>query len=60
MAANYIAVNAALKRNPYDWRRNLAPIALVASTPNLLVVPANSKIKSVDDLVKGFAPLQIR
>lgn len=53
MGANYIAVNAALKRNPYDWRRNLAPIALVASTPNLLVVPANSKINSVSDLVKG-------
>src|SRR6218665_145081 len=39
MAANYIAVNAALKRNPYDWKRSLAPVALIASTPNLLVVP---------------------
>ncbi|WP_232287695.1 tripartite tricarboxylate transporter substrate binding protein [Verminephrobacter eiseniae] len=53
MAANYIAVNAALKRNPYDWKRSLAPVALIASTPNLLVVPAASKLHSVDDLIKG-------
>lgn len=53
MAANYIAINAALKRNPYDWKRSLAPVALIASTPNLVVVPAASKLKSVDDLVKG-------
>ena len=51
MGANYVAVNAALKRNPYDWERDLAPVALVASTPNLLVVPANSKLKSYPDLV---------
>lgn len=59
MAANYIAVNAALKRNPYDWKRNLAPVALIASTPNLLVVPVASKLNSVDDLVKSArqAPL---
>lgn len=51
MAANYVAVNAALKRNSYDWERDLAPVALIASTPNLLVVPANSKLKSYQDLV---------
>ncbi|WP_326541003.1 tripartite tricarboxylate transporter substrate binding protein [Pseudorhodoferax sp.] len=51
MAANYVAVNAALKRNPYEWERDLAPVALVASTPNLLVVPAQSKLKSYPDLV---------
>ncbi|MGR4871440.1 tripartite tricarboxylate transporter substrate binding protein [Variovorax sp. LARHSF232] len=53
MAANYIAINSALRRNPYDWKRDLAPVALIASTPNLLVVPVDSKPKSVDDLVKG-------
>lgn len=51
MAANYVAVNAALKRNPYEWERDLAPVALVASTPNLLVVPAQSKVQSYPDLV---------
>ncbi|MFT3800079.1 MAG: tripartite tricarboxylate transporter substrate binding protein [Burkholderiaceae bacterium] len=53
MAANYVAVNAALNRNPYDWQRDLAPVALIASTPNLLVVPAGSPLRSVDDLVRA-------
>lgn len=50
MAANYISVNAALKRNPYDSQKDLRPIALIASTPNLLVVPANSPIRTLQDL----------
>lgn len=53
MGANYIASNAALKRNPYDWDKELQPIALIASTPNMLVVPPNSPFKSVDDLIRG-------
>lgn len=53
MAANYVAVNAALKRNPYDWERDLAPVALIASTPNLLVVPVNSPFKTIDDIAKA-------
>lgn len=53
MAANYVAVNAALKRNPYDWRQDLSPVALIASTPNLLVVPANSKIKTLADIAEA-------
>jgi tripartite-type tricarboxylate transporter receptor subunit TctC len=52
MGANYIAANAAMKRNPYDWERELAPIGMVASTPNILVVPSNSKLESVTDLVR--------
>jgi len=51
MGANYIAVNAALKRNPYDWKRDLAPVAMIASTPNLLVVPVESKLKTVSDVL---------
>jgi tripartite-type tricarboxylate transporter receptor subunit TctC len=50
MAANYVAVNAAFKRNPYDWEKDLAPISLIASTPNLLVVPASSPVKSLQDI----------
>ncbi len=42
MGANYIASNAALKRNTYDWKTQLQPIALIASTPNILVVPPKS------------------
>jgi len=51
MGANYVAANAALKRNPYDWERQIAPIALIASTPNVLVVPADSPLSSVPDLI---------
>ena len=53
MGANYIASNAALKRNPYDWEKELKPISLIASTPNILVVPPNSPFKSVDDVIKA-------
>lgn len=53
MGANYIASNAALKRNSYDWDRDIAPIALIASTPNMLVVPPNSPFKSVDDVIQA-------
>lgn len=53
MAANYVAINAAFKRNAYDWERDLAPIALIASTPNLLVVPANSKFKTIGDIAEA-------
>ena len=52
MGANYIGVNAALKRNPYDWERDLTPIAQTMATPNLLVVPAASKIRTIQDLVR--------
>ncbi|WP_144640442.1 Bug family tripartite tricarboxylate transporter substrate binding protein [Bordetella genomosp. 13] len=51
MGANYVAANAALKRNPYDWEKQVAPIAMIASTPNVLVVPANSPLSSVADVI---------
>jgi tripartite-type tricarboxylate transporter receptor subunit TctC len=52
MAANYVAANAAMGRNQYDWERELMPIGMVASTPNMLVVPANSRLNSVADVLK--------
>ncbi|QEZ48928.1 Bug family tripartite tricarboxylate transporter substrate binding protein [Cupriavidus oxalaticus] len=51
MAANYVAINAALDRNTYDWDKDLKPVALIASTPNIVVVPANSPLRSVADLI---------
>ncbi|MEI6159330.1 MAG: tripartite tricarboxylate transporter substrate-binding protein [Roseococcus sp.] len=36
---------------PYDPRRDLAPITLVARTPNLLVVPANAAPRNLAELV---------
>ena len=59
MGANYIAVNAALKRNPYDWKKDLAPVALVASTPNIVVVPASSKLQSMNDLARGAREAEV-
>jgi tripartite-type tricarboxylate transporter receptor subunit TctC len=51
MAANYLAINAALNLNRYNFEKDLTPIALIASNPNLLVVPESSPIKSVPDLI---------
>ena len=47
-----MAANAAMQRNPYDWERDLMPIGMVASTPNILVVPAASRLNGVADLVR--------
>ncbi|MES1163127.1 MAG: tripartite tricarboxylate transporter substrate binding protein, partial [Rhizobacter sp.] len=45
------AINAALFRKlPYDTMRDFAPIAFIGYTPTLLVVGANSSIKSLKDL----------
>ncbi len=53
VGANYIASNAALKRNPYNWETDLTPIAQLAATPNILVVPVNSKIRNINDLIQA-------
>jgi tripartite-type tricarboxylate transporter receptor subunit TctC len=39
------------KKLPYDPRKDLSPITILASNPMLLVVPPQSTIKSVGDLV---------
>jgi tripartite-type tricarboxylate transporter receptor subunit TctC len=44
---------AANRKLPYDQLRDLAPITLVASAPNVLVVGPALPIKSVADLVKA-------
>jgi len=53
IAANYIVTNAALGTNPYDWQKDLTPLALVAATPNVLVVPVSSPYKNFADLIAG-------
>lgn len=47
------AVNATLfkGRAPYDFERDLKPVALMAASPMLIVVPANSPIKDFKTLV---------
>jgi tripartite-type tricarboxylate transporter receptor subunit TctC len=47
-----IAVNAAIfKKTPYDPLKDFAPISELVNAPNVLVVAANSDIKTVADLV---------
>ena len=46
------AINPALyAKMPYDSVRDFQPITLVASTPNVLIVPPQSAIASVKDLI---------
>ena len=47
-----LAVNGSLYRTmPYDTRRDLAPVSLLAAVPNILVVAPDSPARSVADLV---------
>lgn len=46
------AVNPSLyPKMPYDAVKDFAPISLVAVTPNVLIVPAGSSIRSLKDLI---------
>jgi tripartite-type tricarboxylate transporter receptor subunit TctC len=50
------AINAALfTKLPYDPLRDFAPIAFIGYTPTLLVVAADSPIKSLNDLARAAA-----
>jgi len=47
------AINAALySKLPYDPLKDFAPISVLVSTPNVLVVPANSPFKSAQELAR--------
>jgi tripartite-type tricarboxylate transporter receptor subunit TctC len=53
------AINASLFRKmPYDTLRDFAPVAFIGYTPTLLVVGANSPIKSLKDLTALAARLE--
>jgi tripartite-type tricarboxylate transporter receptor subunit TctC len=46
------AINASLyKKMPYDAIKDFAPVTLLASVPNVLVVPPSLPVKSVKELV---------
>ena len=46
------AINPALyAKMPYDAVKDFAPVTLVASTPNVLIVPPQSPIKSAKELI---------
>lgn len=52
MGTPSVAVNPALFSSmPYDWERELIPIAMVGYLPNLLVVNPDLPVRSVQDLI---------
>jgi tripartite-type tricarboxylate transporter receptor subunit TctC len=52
MGTPSIAVNPALfSKMPYDWERELVPIAMVGYLPNILVVNSALPVDSVDGLI---------
>lgn len=52
MATSSLAIDiAGGRKTPYDTLRDLAPVALVADTNNVVIVPASSSIRSIADLV---------
>jgi tripartite-type tricarboxylate transporter receptor subunit TctC len=52
MAASAIVINQVLyKKTPYDTLRDLAPVTLAASLPNILVVHPSLPVKSVRELI---------
>jgi tripartite-type tricarboxylate transporter receptor subunit TctC len=52
-SSTVMAINVTVRKNlPYDPRKDLTPIALLARVPFVLVVNPDLPIRSVDDLVK--------
>ena len=52
-SSTVLAINVTVRQNlPYDPRKELTPIALLARVPFVLIVNPELPIKSVDDLVK--------
>src|SRR3954469_12227249 len=49
--ASNLTINVSLMKMPYDPVKDLAPVTLVATTPNLLVVHPSLPVKTVKDLV---------
>lgn len=52
LGAVALAVNPFLyKTMPYDPQKDLAPLTLALETPNIVIVPASSDVKTIKDLV---------
>lgn len=52
-SSTVMAINVTVRKNlPYDPRKDLTPIALLARVPFVLVVNPELPVRSVDDLVK--------
>jgi tripartite-type tricarboxylate transporter receptor subunit TctC len=47
------AVNPLISKLPYNMQKDFIPVSLTATGPNILVVPANSPYKTLNDLVSA-------
>ena len=45
---------------PYDMVKDFAPVALIASTPNLLVVNNDLPVKNVQELIASARRIRAR
>ena len=50
-SAGALSISPALQRMPYNSTKDLAPVTLVAKVPELLVVPAASPAKTLEDFI---------
>ena len=50
-SAGALSISPSLQRMPYNSTRDLAPITLVAKVPELLVVPAASTSRTLEDFI---------
>ena len=51
LATTHLTVNPLMRKLPYDGVNAFAPVALLASTPNVIAVHAAVPVKSLEDLV---------
>ena len=50
-SSSHVVVKYLSKIQPYDPLKDFTPITVAVSSPNVLVVPGNSKFKSVADII---------
>jgi tripartite-type tricarboxylate transporter receptor subunit TctC len=50
-SASSLAISPSMEKVPYDARKDLAPVTLVVTVPEMLVVASNVPAKNMDDLV---------
>lgn len=50
-SAGALSISPSLQRMPYNSTRDLIPVTLVAKVPELLVVPASSSAKTLDEFL---------
>ena len=52
-AASSLATSVSLMKLPFDPRKDLEPVAGIAAIPNLVVISADSPLKSLGDVIKS-------